>query len=273
MADGTAVARALPARDVLPGSARDNWEVVARQADAWASATIIPADYRGKPANCLVALEMSHRTGIPVLAVMQNLHIIQGKPSWSAQFLIAAANACGRFSPLRYRFFGERGKEEWGCYVVSRDLQTGEELDGEPITLGMAKAEGWSTRSGSKWKTMPGQMLRYRAAAFWARVYAPELAVGMHTSDEVEDYTGAMRSVSPAHAAVAALDAGDPEESAGVALLRSLRDEARGADLLDAEAEESIDAALESGDPDQLQIWIDSVGSRLAELDGQRVGS
>src|SRR6185369_2120746 len=51
----------------------------------------------------------------------------------------------------------------------------------------LAKNEGWSSKNGSKWKTMPEQMLMYRAAAFWGRVYAPEKMLGMHTGDELED--------------------------------------------------------------------------------------
>ena len=51
----------------------------------------------------------------------------------------------------------------------------------------MAKAEGWLQKQGSKWQTMPDLMLRYRAAAFFARQYAPELTMGMHTAEEVAD--------------------------------------------------------------------------------------
>ena len=51
----------------------------------------------------------------------------------------------------------------------------------------MAKKEGWFDKPGSKWKTMPNQMLRYRAAAFWQRVYCPEISMGLMTSEEAED--------------------------------------------------------------------------------------
>ena len=51
----------------------------------------------------------------------------------------------------------------------------------------LPKKEGWTDKSGSKWNTMPGQMLRYRAAAFWQRVYCPEIAMGLMTSEEYED--------------------------------------------------------------------------------------
>ena len=180
MGNGTAVA-------ILSTSTQEGWDLVARKAQALSESSIIPSDYRGNPQNVLVAMEMAERTNIPVLAVMQNLFVIQGKPSWSAQFLIASVNRSGRFSPLRFRFEGTEGKDDWGCRAAAVDLNDGEELVGSLITMKMAEDEGWSTKSGSKWKTMPDQMLRYRAAAFWARVYSPELAVGLHTVEENED--------------------------------------------------------------------------------------
>jgi hypothetical protein len=61
----------------------------------------------------------------------------------------------------------------------------------------MAKKEGWSTKSGSKWLTMPGQMLRYRAASFWSRAYASDISLGMYTTDEVRDFAEPPRNVTP----------------------------------------------------------------------------
>jgi hypothetical protein len=54
----------------------------------------------------------------------------------------------------------------------------------------MAKAEGWTKKNGSKWLTMPEQMFMYRAGAFWSRVYAPELSLGMSTAEEIIDTVG-----------------------------------------------------------------------------------
>ena len=60
----------------------------------------------------------------------------------------------------------------------------------------MAIQEGWYFKKGSKWQTMPQQMAMYRAAAFFGRVYAPEVTMGIYTKDEVEDFTEA-RDVTP----------------------------------------------------------------------------
>ena len=54
----------------------------------------------------------------------------------------------------------------------------------------MVKAEGWYDKSGSKWKTMPDQMFRYRAAAFFARAFCPDVLMGLQTVEETRDVRG-----------------------------------------------------------------------------------
>lgn len=51
----------------------------------------------------------------------------------------------------------------------------------------MAVKEGWYGKNGSKWQTMLKQMLRHRAASFFGRVYAPELLMGLRSSEEEQD--------------------------------------------------------------------------------------
>jgi hypothetical protein len=51
----------------------------------------------------------------------------------------------------------------------------------------MAIDEGWLTKNGSKWLTMPEIMLRYRCASLFGRLYAPELLMGLQTVEEVRD--------------------------------------------------------------------------------------
>ena len=165
----------------------DSFQLAQRVATALSKSTLIPKDYQNNLPNCLVALNMANRLNADPLMVMQNLYVVHGRPAWSSQFLIATANKSGKFSPLRYRFTGSKGKDDFGCVCSAIDRETGEVLEGTEITIGMAKAEGWHDKTGSKWKTMPEQMLRYRAAAFFVRCYAPELSLGLQTAEETED--------------------------------------------------------------------------------------
>lgn len=169
------------------------FSLTVRKARALSQSTLVPEQYRGDGGlpNVMIALEIAERIGASPLQVMQNLYIVSGKPGWSSSFLIATVNACGRFSPLRFEIIGnDPAKDDYKVRAYAEDKATGERCVGTWITWAMVKAEGWSTKSGSKWKTMPEQMFMYRAAAFWTRVYAPEVSLGIQTSDEVQDVYG-----------------------------------------------------------------------------------
>ena len=160
------------------------FEHAQRVAKMLTTSSLVPKEYQNNIPNIMIALEMANRIGASPLMVMQNLNIIQGRPSWSSQFIIAALNSCKRFSPLRFIMDGK--DDEYGCTAWAKDA-SGERLEGPKVTWKMAKEEGWSTKSGSKWKTMPELMFRYRAAAFFGRLYAPDVLMGMGSADEAED--------------------------------------------------------------------------------------
>lgn len=166
----------------------ENFEAAQRMAKAMSASTMVPKEYQGNLSNCIIALEYASRTRSSPLAVMQSLNIIHGRPSLSAAFAIASVNTSGRFTEISYQWQNRQGPvEQWACRAVAVSRATGEVLEGTWITWEMAKAEGWTTKAGSKWRTMPEQMFRYRAGTFWCRAYAPEILLGMRTTDEVDD--------------------------------------------------------------------------------------
>lgn len=137
--------------------------------------------------NCLIALDMAYRIGANPMLVMQNLYVVHGRPGWSSTFLIASVNHCGRYSSLRYEEVGTPGSDDYKVRAWATEKATGERLNGTWITWEMVNAEGWLNKAGSKWKTMPEQMAKYRAAGFWVRTYAPEISMGLLTAEEVQD--------------------------------------------------------------------------------------
>lgn len=163
------------------------FENAQRMAAALTSSTIVPKDYQGQKniGNAMIALEMAQRCNANPVAVMQNLHIIHGKPSWSSQFVIAALNGCGRFSPLRFEIQGEG--DGLSCKAWAYDVATNDKLEGPLVSIQMAKAEGWYNKNGSKWKTMPDLMIRYRSAKFFGNLYAPDILMGMSDEHEQRD--------------------------------------------------------------------------------------
>lgn len=220
---------------VMGFGSSQSFELMQRAARLLSSSTLVPVAYRSHKeiksygevtgyeenpnalSNCVVALNMSQRMDADPLMVMQNLHIIEGRPSWSSQFIIAAINSCGRYSPLRFVLSKpgdpvevEYTAVEWvappgGGKKTSQDVKkkvtvrhqtcmawaiekaTNERLESPVVSIEMAIKEGWLTKKGSKWQTIPELMLRYRCAAFFGRLYAPELLMGLPAAEEVGD--------------------------------------------------------------------------------------
>lgn len=212
-----------------------------RIAKALVTSSLVPEAYRGddKIGNALIAMDMAGRMSISPIMVMQNLDVIEGRPSWKSSFIIGALNSCGLFSPLRFKiervgeheasyvtWEGQKGSRqkvtkkakinEITCYAYAIEKDTGEILEGPEVSISMAVAEGWYFRPGSKWLTMPDLMIRYRAAAFFGRLYAPHILNGMPTDEEVHDVPE-MRDVTPRgeEAAPAVAQSTEPEKPAG----------------------------------------------------------
>ena len=163
------------------------FENLQRMAKPLAASALVPQQFRNNIGDCMIALDMAQRLHASPLQVMQNLYVVHGSPAWSSKFLIATINACGRYSSLRYEWKGKPGNDDYGCRAWAEEKATGQRLDGVWVTWAMVKAEGWSNKNGSKWKTMADQMFVYRAATFWQRAYAPELSMGLSTQEELQD--------------------------------------------------------------------------------------
>jgi hypothetical protein len=163
------------------------FEQAYRVARLFSASEFVPEAYRGKPENCFLALQMSTRLRVDPMMFMQRTYIVHGRPGMEATLVIALVNARGPFTgPIQWSVVGE-GMDKT-CTAYATHKVTGEVCKAE-CSMRMAEAEGWIAKSGSKWKTLPDMMLRYRSAAFLARLYAPECIMGLSTVDELDDIT------------------------------------------------------------------------------------
>ena len=154
-------------------------------AEGLSKTELVPNSYKNKPEACLIALDIARQIGCKnPLFVMQNLYVVQGKPSWSGQYCTAIVRA--NFSNVQVKWCGDKDGpiEQKGCRVIATD-KNGNECIGAKVTMEMAKKEGWLNKNGSKWQTMPEQMLQYRAFTFFARIHCPEKLLGL--TDEYEE--------------------------------------------------------------------------------------
>ncbi|WP_046111791.1 hypothetical protein [Aquincola tertiaricarbonis] len=222
------IAKAFATSDAVPAQFRLQVEKKGRNGSTW-------VDNPAALGNCLVAIETARAVGMSITSVMQHANVIEGRLSWSAQFQIAAINASGRFTPLRFqmRNLGRmkakyREKQGWNdakrgfdfidreveienieciawAYIRENGRTTEERVESAPVSMQMAVEEGWYSKPGSKWQTtMRTLMLQYRAGAFFARIHAPDVVMGMgRSTEELQDMTtidvapdGTVRSVT-----------------------------------------------------------------------------
>lgn len=160
----------------------DNWEMAARLAKS----SLLPDEFKNKPENVVIALGMSQKMQLDPFTVMQNLHIIRGKLSWSGAFCKTLIEQSGQYKDLDLIYVGKENTEERGCYLQAVRIRDGKIIKGNTVTTKLAKDEGWYSKN-TKWKTMTEQMLGYRAMAFFARLYCPEVLNGVMTSEENYD--------------------------------------------------------------------------------------
>lgn len=164
----------------------DNFIMAMQMAKALSSSTIVPSTFQKNDANCLIAIEQAQRLKVSPLMVMQNLYVIQGRPSWSSKFLIAAINNSGKFDmELQFEEKKDNSGKPYSCLAWT--TKNGRKVEGMTVDMDMAKAEGWLGKNGSKWKTMPQLMLRYRAASFFSSLNCPELTMGLYSREEMQD--------------------------------------------------------------------------------------
>lgn len=163
----------------------DAFSTAARMASALSKSTIVPKEYQRNEGNCIIAIEMANRLKVSPMMVMQNLYIVNGRPAWSSQYIIAMINNSKKYkTEIKYKIEGEG--DDRSCMAYVEDYN-GNIVEGPVISMKMAKDEGWSTKNGSKWKTMPDVMLRYRAASFFGRLNCPDMVMGMYSVEEVQD--------------------------------------------------------------------------------------
>lgn len=192
---------------VLTGNAfidSREFRLAKNMAMALQASTMIPKRYQGNIGDIMISLDMASRLKANPLMVMQNMYVVNGMPAWSGQFVIAMINTSGRFKePLQFEMQGSG--DNLSCYAYTKDYN-GKVIKGTLITMAMAKKEGWYGKSGSKWQSMPEQMIQYRAASFFGRLYCSDLLMGIYTTDEASEIHEVEYSIVPDNPTPAAVD-------------------------------------------------------------------
>lgn len=168
------------------------FELEQRKAKAFSLSAFFPKHLWGQGqnaaqisvANATIVYDIAYRMNLSPLEVAQSIFIIQGKPSFETKFLVARLNTSGLLKGRLNTIVSQDGQS---AYCEAIDAQTGAVLRGTTITMEMAKREGWLSKNGSKWQTMPTLMLKYRAQSFFINEFFPEVRLGLRTKEEIQD--------------------------------------------------------------------------------------
>lgn len=150
-------------------------------AKALSCSDLIPDHFRGKPANVLLALEFAARNDIAPFAAMQSMYVVHGKVGMTAAMAISLARKHNVWKSLKYVV---SGYDESLTVTAIATLHDGDTVE-TTVSYLMAYRAGWT--KNAVYKSIPEQMLKYRAATFLIRSNFPEVLFGMQTVEELRD--------------------------------------------------------------------------------------
>jgi hypothetical protein len=177
-----------------------------KAASELAKSNIIPASFRGKPADCFVALEYGAELGLPPMSALQNIYVVNGRPTLSAQGMAGLVKRRADYNGMQLNSSPQKA-----VCVVKRRLPSGavEEHTGE-FTFTQAQVAGLTGKDN--WKGYPQQMLEARAIAFAMRKAYPDVLAGIYTKEEAEDFD--TRPLDPADVSASTSGPAAPEPKA-----------------------------------------------------------
>jgi len=182
MSDSTALTTTTPSASLAflyDGAALDHRY---RLAKAFSMSGMVPGHFQGKPEACLVAMLYAEQLGEHPMLLFQEMSVVNGRPNTSARFAISRANKSGLLQgPISWKSKGTGDALEVTASATLRE--TGEVITAT-VTMKEAAADGWTRNP--KYRSIPEQMLRWRAATRLINLYMPEVLFGLGVREEVE---------------------------------------------------------------------------------------
>ena len=171
------------------------FEQAQRAGKLFSESGLVPQSFNKNPAACFIGLQLASQLKINPLMLFQHIYQVNGKLGIEAQIAIGIANKSGVFKgPIKYEFKGEGKTRSCTARAI---LSNSEEEVTMTVDWETVEKEGWHKKTGSKWNTMPDLMFRYRSAMWLIRAYAPEVILGLSSSEELVD---TMINVTPKRA-------------------------------------------------------------------------
>jgi len=147
-------------------------------ADRLADSDMVPKDFKGKPGNCLIAMQWGAELGLKPLQSLQNLAVINGRPALWGDAVIALVR-----SSAACEYVIETQTDTAATCKVKR---RGEPEQERTFTMQDAHAAGLKGKQGP-WTQYPKRMMQMRARAFALRDVFPDVLRGLAVAEELID--------------------------------------------------------------------------------------
>ncbi|MCE2029247.1 hypothetical protein [Sessilibacter corallicola] len=172
-----------------PSNFQEAWEM----SEFMAKSSMVPNSYQGKPADILIAMQMGYEVGLKPIQALQNISVINGRPSIWGDGLRALIMSASDLINIEEEF--NDGTQTARCVIVRR-------INGNDITFcgefSKADAEKAGLWGRNTWKSYPKRMLEWRAFGFAARnAYADRLR-GIQLAEESQDIPTQERNMGSA---------------------------------------------------------------------------
>lgn len=161
-----------------------NFQELERFAGIAAKTSFVPKIYQNNPDNILIAVQMGAELGLAPMQSLQNIAVINGKPSIYGDAMLAVCKASPLCEWVKEEIQGDE-KEEWIAICTVKRKGNPEVVS--KFSWKEAKDAQLTGKPGP-WLSYPKRMLQMRARGFALRDAFPDLLNGLISQEEAQDY-------------------------------------------------------------------------------------
>jgi hypothetical protein len=224
-----------------------------RLADQVANTAFAPKEFRGKPQDCLVAMMYGNEIGLPPMASLQSIAVINGRPSVWGDAALAIVQNHPDFEDI-IEEWDEQSKT--ATCTIKRRGRT-------PVVrhFSMQNAKDAKLSEKDTYKSYPERMCQMRARSYAMRDMFPEVFKGISVREEVEDYPAEPRDVTPDEPEPTV----DPAEAMRVELDAALTEGVSAGAITPDEADQVMENSRKYGQVTTLRKFVDKVKASVRE--------
>jgi hypothetical protein len=159
----------------------DEYQIIRDQAQSLVKTGFLPQAIK-TPEQALAIILTGRELGIPAMAALNTINVIQGKPTVSPQLMLALIERSGQLEDIKVDV-----TDKGASVTMKRKGRTA-----HTETFGQTEAQAMGLLGKDNYKKQAGVMYKWRAVAACARTVFPDVILGLYTPEEM----GAEVSVS-----------------------------------------------------------------------------